>query len=183
MRKKRRQHDAQLKEQAKAANNKRKPTDDIDDGHVTSTRLDIFENLKENESQGDVLGSASRTSKDLPNTSDSRIVITKNNLPEFLPEEYLEDDPIEDHDSLQSTKKSTVQKSKKIKFIDPAPKQPKDRRKGSTIYRVAESRGDGLLTPKAASNARSVKEAWLNGQRGAGRSMKVVKGGFFKARK
>jgi len=73
-------------------------------------------------------------------------------------------------------------KSKKTKFIDPTPKRPKDRRKGSTIYRVVEAHSDGLLAPKAASNARSVKEAWLNGQRGAGWGMKVVKGGFFKKR-
>jgi hypothetical protein len=99
-----------------------------------------------------------------------------------LPAEYLEDDPIEDHNSFSPPEQTMSNKSKKIKFIDPTPKKPKDRRKGSTIYRVAEAHGDGLLAPKAASNARSVKEAWLNGQRGAGGAKRVVNGGFFKRR-
>jgi hypothetical protein len=97
-----------------------------------------------------------------------------------LPAEYLEDEPAEDHGSLSLPKQTMSHKSKKTKFIDPTPKKPKDRRKGSTIYRVAEAHGDGLLAPKAASNARSVKEAWLSGQRGAAANRKVVNGGFFK---
>jgi hypothetical protein len=96
--------------------------------------------------------------------------------------EYLEDKPAEDYDSFSLPTQTMSHKSKKIKFIDSAPKKPKDRRKGSTIYRVVEAHDDGLLAPKAASDARSVKEAWLNGQRGASRSRKVVKGGFFKKR-
>jgi hypothetical protein len=100
-----------------------------------------------------------------------------------LPAEYLEDESAEDPGSSSLSQQITSYKSKKIKFIDPTPKKPKDRRKGSTIYRVAEAHDDGLLAPKAASNARSVKEAWLNGQRGAGGSMKVVKGGFFKKKR
>jgi len=139
--------------------------------------------LGENKTQEDCSGSASGAFNNKPNSSKSRTIITKNNIPEFLPVEYLEDDPIEDHGSLLSIKQTLVHKSKKIKFIDSKPKRPKDRRKGSTIYRVVEAPGDGLLAPKAASNARSLKEAWLNGRRGVSGSKKVVKGDFFKNRK
>jgi hypothetical protein len=100
-----------------------------------------------------------------------------------LPVEYLEDDPITKNAFSQSNKTSKVNKSKKIKFIDPSPKKPKDRTRGSTVYRVAEATGSDLLAPKAAINAQSVKEAWLNGQRGAGGSRKIIKGGFFKNRR
>src|ERR1700728_4606065 len=100
------------------------------------------------------------SSKNKPNSSKSRTIITKNNIPEFLPAEYLEDEPAKDHGSSSLSQQTMFYRSKKIKFIDHMPKKPKDRRKGSTIYRVAEAHGDGLLAPKAASNARSVKEAW-----------------------
>jgi hypothetical protein len=121
--------------------------------------------------------------KDNIDSAKFRTIINKNNIPEFLPAEYLEDGPIEDEISFSSTKQIMAHKSKKIKFTDPTPKKPKDRGKGSTVYRIAEGPGDGLLAPKAAINARFVKEAWLNGQRGNGGSMKIVKGGFFKSRK
>lgn len=121
-----------------------------------------------------------KTSKDELTTSKPRITITKSNIPVFLPSEYLEDDPVEDDSSLPVPKETMSHKSKKIKFTDTTPKKPKDRKVGSTTYRVAEARGTGLLAPRAINTARSVKEAWLNGQRGAGGNRKVVHGGFLK---
>ena len=166
-----------------ATNKKRKRVDDGDEGHAISRPLNAIESLEENESREEPSRSASGASKDNPNSSKSGIPITKNNIPEFLPVEYLEDEPAEDQGSFSLPKQTMSHKSKKIKFIDPTPKKPKDRRKGSTIYRVAEAQGSGLLAPKAARNARSVKEAWLNGQRGAGGTRKVVNGAFVKSRK
>jgi hypothetical protein len=110
-----------------------------------------------------------------------RTKITKSNIPEFLPSEYLEDDPVDENGPIEALERAISHKSKKIKFVDPEPKKPKDRKKGSTIYRVAEPQGTGLLAPRAATTARSVKEAWLSGKRGAvAGNRKVVNGGFFK---
>ena len=62
--------------------------------------LHAIGNLDKNECQEEPSRSASSAFKDKPNSSKSRTIITKNNIPEFLPAEYLEDDPIEDHGSL-----------------------------------------------------------------------------------
>jgi hypothetical protein len=105
--------------------------------------------------------------------------ISKSNLPEFLPAEYLEDDPIEASTTLENSTQLTSNRPKKTKFVDPTPKRPKDRTKGSVTYRVAEARGDGLLAPKAANNARSVKEAWLKGRISSGGIRKSPNAGFF----
>jgi hypothetical protein len=112
--------------------------------------------------------------------------ISKSNLPEFLPLEYLEDD---DPSSTIITKIPTmtqkqIGKGKKTRFIDPNPKKPKDLIRGSTTYRVAEAKGDGLLAPKAANNARAIKEAWLRGRNGGkrggggGRERRAMNKGF-----
>jgi U3 small nucleolar RNA-associated protein 16 len=120
------------------------------------------------------------TSKDDSAPTKPQTIITKSNIPEFLPSEYLEDDSAEDNSSLSALKETTFHKSKKVKFIDQTAKKPKDRKKGSTIYRVVEAHGTGLLAPRAVRTARSVKEAWLSGLRGAGGNRKVINGGFFK---
>lgn len=58
-----------------------------------------------------------------------------------------------------------VKKGKKTKFADLVEKKPKDRRKGSTTYRVSEALST-KLAPKAAFNARLTKESWLQGRPG-----------------
>ena len=100
-----------------------------------------------------------------------------NRLPEFLPEEYLEDNESDEDMSLKPVQR--VKRAKKTKFTELVEKKPKDIRKGSTTYRVAEARST-KLAPKSSSNARSVKESWLQGRTGSSR--KSFSGGFFKAR-
>lgn len=98
-------------------------------------------------------------------------------LPEFLPEEYLEDEESEDDMELELAQ--PVKKAKKIKFTELLEKKPKDYRKGSTTYRVAEARST-KMAPKSSFNARKVKESWLQGRAGAVR--KPMSSGFFKSR-
>lgn len=112
--------------------------------------------------------------------------LSKSNLPEFLPAEYLEDNPTELSYSPPSAKSHLSIKPKKTKFVEPVPQKPKDRIKDGVVYRVSESRSDALLAPKADNNAKSVKEAWMRGRTGkrgggagGGGTRKVPNVGFF----
>lgn len=98
-------------------------------------------------------------------------------LPEFLPEEYLEDNESEGDMAVETVK--PAKRAKKIKFSDLVEKRPKDIRKGSTTYRVAEVRST-KLAPKSSFNARTVKESWLQGRGNANR--KSYSSGFLKSR-
>jgi len=107
--------------------------------------------------------------------------IDRNDLPELLPLEYLQDTP--DEDTTVTTTKSARPKPKKTKFLELAEKKPKDKRIGSTTYRVREAKPDSKLAPKASKTAMSLKEAWLsggvrkNGKDGSAR--KPMKSSFF----
>jgi U3 small nucleolar RNA-associated protein 16 len=98
-------------------------------------------------------------------------------LPEFLPDEYLEDEDSEDEMAVELTQ--PAKKAKKIKFTELLEKKPKDYRKGSTTYRVAEAPSK-KMAPKSSFNARTVKESWLQGRSGVTR--KPLASGFFKTR-
>ena len=84
----------------------------------------------------------------------------ESDLPEFLPAEFLNDDD----DSETSPTESTLQPMipRKTKQISLEEKKPKDRRKGSTIYRVSEAT-DMRLAPKASRRARSEKAQKMHG--------------------
>lgn len=158
-----------MKEQAKAASKKGRPGVDAEESHVTSGPLDTTDITNENNHKDDL------------NPIKSEAIISKSNLPDFLPMEYLEDDPAENHSSPPPLNQAASHKPKKIKFFDRPSKKLKDRKVGSVTYRVAEAHGNSLLAPKAVNHARSVKEQWLSGQRGAaGVSRKVMNAGFFK---
>lgn len=107
--------------------------------------------------------------------------IDKNNLPDLLPLEYLEDTPGET--TTLTTSETAQPKPKKTKFLDRVEKKLKDKRKGSTTYRVQEAKEDSRLAPKASKSAMSLKEAWLSGgvrKNGKGGSArKPMKSGFF----
>lgn len=87
-------------------------------------------------------------------------------LPDLLPAEFLEDDdedtsePGHSHSSLPRK----VVKANKLRHL--LEKRPKDKRVGSTTFRVAESK-NSHLPPKASSQARQLKESWLQGRAGA----------------
>jgi hypothetical protein len=106
--------------------------------------------------------------------------ISRSNLPDLLPEEYLEDD--DDPEPLPTQEMEVARiKPKKIKFADLVEKKPKDRRKGSTTYRVSEVRSKHLA-PKSSVHAKAMKESWMKGRisNGFGGGRKVASGGFFK---
>lgn len=86
----------------------------------------------------------------------------KRALPAVLPAEYLEDE--EPRDQLPF-EQFPMKKAKKTKFHLIAEKEPKDRRIGSTTYRVTKANSTNLA-PKSSSNARNTKEQWLQGRSG-----------------
>jgi U3 small nucleolar RNA-associated protein 16 len=103
---------------------------------------------------------------------------TKRALPAMLPAEYLEDE--EPRDQLPF-EQFPIKKAKKTKFNLIAEKEPKDRRVGSTTYRVTKANSTNLA-PKSSSNARNTKEQWLQGRSGKNGATKRTpfSKGFFK---
>lgn len=128
---------------------------------------DVDDDDDEDDNEAETTKAASTTLKLGPGAS----------LPEFLPEEYLEDNESEDEMALEPL--NGAKKVKKMKFTQLIDKKPKDIRKGSTTYRISEVRST-KLAPKSSHNAKSVKESWLQGRAGANR--KSFSSGFFKAK-
>lgn len=88
--------------------------------------------------------------------------IDPKNLPELLPLEYLEEDTVAEPTTITTTS-SIPSRPKKTKFPNVVEKKLKDKKKGSTTFKVRESKQDSRLAPKASKSAMSLKEAWLNG--------------------
>ena len=156
-----------LKKQAESAAKKRKRTEERE-------KRDQKMSKEKKEEEEDTPTQAENTV--------APISISRSNLPDLLPDEYLHDDS-ESEELMDLDLEKPRQNSKKMKFTDLTEKKPKDRRKGSTTYRVSEARSMNLA-PKSSFHARSVKEAWLKGRAGNGASgsRKVASGGFFKKR-
>jgi U3 small nucleolar RNA-associated protein 16 len=103
---------------------------------------------------------------------------SKRALPDVLPAEYLEDTDPQDHLPFDQF---PIKNSKKTKLHLTAEKEPKDRRVGSTTYRVTKASSTNLA-PKSTSQARNTKESWLqgrSGKKGATNRTPFTKG-FFK---
>lgn len=96
----------------------------------------------------------------------------KKEAPKLLPLELLESD---DEDSTPAS--AITQKRRKFD-VDPKllvePKNPKDKRVGSTAYRVVSNGGDPRLAPKAKKQSLNLKQALLRRDRVA-----KPRGGFF----
>jgi hypothetical protein len=211
LRRKRRERDAQLKEQAAAASKKRKHKEDIEDELTPppSIRSEITSTLQEANMSGNGIEKhldvpASNKDGDISNSETSKenapvpegdmrrntkIAIHKSNLPEFLPADYLDDSMDIDGVHLEA-QLDIAKRPKKIKFPDLVEKKPRDITKGNTTYRVTEARGiyARVLAPPASRNARSTKEAWMQGRFnirggvGTRGSRKVMNAGFFTRR-
>ncbi|KFY27209.1 hypothetical protein V493_03641 [Pseudogymnoascus sp. VKM F-4281 (FW-2241)] len=137
-RQKRKDRDAQLKAQAKAAK-KRKHADEELDESATIENSSI------------TIEPAGRAS--------TKPRFDRTTLPDLLPEEFLEDAVSEDEAPVQVEKPRV---SKKIKFAYEE-KKPKDKKLGSTTYRVAQVEKEGFA-PKVSHNTVSSK-ASLQGRR------------------
>jgi U3 small nucleolar RNA-associated protein 16 len=83
-------------------------------------------------------------------------------LPDVLPAEYLEDTEPQD---ILPFDQFPIKKAKKTKLYLTAEKETKDRRVGSTTYRVMKASRSNLA-PKSSSQAQNVKESWLQGRSG-----------------
>ena len=151
IREKRKERDATLRKQAEIANTKRK------------RREEAVENQLSRPKKAKIVGSDAEMDIDedgvVPNPPKLKFS-RASELPEFLPAEFLKDDD----DSETNVTNSTIQPKlpHKTKHIILDEKKPKDRRKGSTIYRVSDTT-DMRLAPKASSHARSEKARKMHG--------------------
>ena len=172
IRKKRQERDATLKKQAETAAKKRERAE------KKAAKKKAKEMNRDHEN-GDT---AMLEVQDMEDTAPAKkkTVINSSNLPDLLPDEYLQDD--EETESLADLDLDVTRtKPKRMKFSDLVEKKPKDRKVGSTTYRVSESRNK-LLAPKSSFHAKNTKESWLKGRGpiGKGGVRKVASGGFFK---
>ncbi|KAI9731244.1 MAG: hypothetical protein M1818_007869 [Claussenomyces sp. TS43310] len=175
-RQKRKERDAQLKDQAKSASKRQIFRDDAQDGQARakSSNVSIVEKSENEVSEvyDDNMDDDERREdpedSHLPDHAKStKTKLDRANLPAFLPAEYLSD--TEDPTSAKEASVATVQipKNKKIKFRDLLEdKKPKDITRGSTTYSLAQNTSTGLLAPKADRKSRVTKEAWLQGRSG-----------------
>ncbi|OAF60367.1 hypothetical protein VC83_03244 [Pseudogymnoascus destructans] len=138
-RQKRKDRDAQLKAQAKAAKKRKHAEEELDESATIENSSITVEPV----------GRASKARFD------------RTTLPDLLPEDFLEDASSEDEAPVQ-VEKSRV--SKKIKFAYEENK-PKDKKLGSTTYRVAQLEKAGFA-PKVSRNTLSVQASLQGGRKG-----------------
>lgn len=127
------------------------------------------QNPKRQEDEDDVSPSAQEPA---PGTEKRKREVTK-----LLPLEMLESDD-EDDVAQQPSSAADNNKRRKLAGAEQAllrePKLPKDKRLGSTAYRVVKGTGDARLAPKVKRQAVSLKETLLRRDR-----VPQPRGGFF----
>ena len=106
---------------------------------------------------------------------EKKIKFDRNNLPDLLPEEFLND---EDRMDVDEDEERPVKKAKKITFAREE-KKVKDVTLGHTTFRVQKKTKMGLA-PKANKRAKMLKEALLGGRKG---QIRKAPTGFFGAKK
>lgn len=101
----------------------------------------------------------------------------KRSIPGLLPDELLSSD--DEDDVPASGSADGTPKRRKGDLTGPKwiaePEAPRDKKVGSTAYRVVEDRGDSKLAPKMKKTSISMREQLLHRNRVAQRK----KGGFF----
>lgn len=171
-RQKRKERDQKLKAQAQAAK-KRKlveeekakmmPVDELE------SESEEDESMTLQEESSPVLESAQQVARE------KKIKFDRNNLPDLLPEEFLDD---EDAMDVDEEEERVVKKARKITFAQEE-KKVKDVTLGHTTFRVQKKSKAGLA-PKANKRAKMLKEALLGGRKG---QIRKSPAGFFGAKK
>ncbi|KAH7416835.1 hypothetical protein BKA64DRAFT_636236 [Cadophora sp. MPI-SDFR-AT-0126] len=157
-----------VKEQLSASRKKRKERDEIlkKQSEKGKKRKPVTTTTAPEESSSDSENEPTSPSSQPENALiPSHTLTTRSTLPSILPAEYLEDTEPQDLILASDENILTKKKAKKTKFIDAALKEPKDRRVGKTTYRVMKA-GSTKLAPKSSFQARSTKEAWMQGRSG-----------------
>jgi len=96
----------------------------------------------------------------------------KREVPKLLPLEFLDSD---DEDVVMEDDEPMDSGSKRRRVAAPRePKGPKDKRVGSTVYKVVQDRGEQKLAPKLKKQSLNVREDMLRRNRIA-----PPRGGFF----
>lgn len=161
---KRRERDARLKEQAKAAKKDTK-----------APKVSQVKTLIEGEA---VDQDKAPTSEQPPQATHKK----NHSLPTLLPDHILADEPTIGPPipiPTPTNKASTPTKPKK-KLLNLEQKPPKDVRNGRLKIRVLQEISD-MLPPKASQQGRALREAWLMGRRGGSgveRRKMIGMGGF-----
>ncbi|OBT64680.1 hypothetical protein VE03_05905 [Pseudogymnoascus sp. 23342-1-I1] len=153
-RQKRKDRDAQLKAQAKAAKKRKHIEDELDESATIENSSIAVEPIRR---------------------ASTKPRFDRSTLPDLLPEDFLEDASSEDEAPVQEEKPRV---SKKIKFAYEE-KKPKDKKLGSTTYRVAQVEKEGFA-PKVSRNTVSAKASLQGGRKGQVR--KPVSSGFVVAK-
>ena len=150
IREKRKEREATLRQQAEIANKKRKRKE----GAVTNQSSSLKKaKIAESVEEMDI-------DKDTAIPIPQKLVFSKESiLPEYLPAEFLKDDDSETSAPDLILHPKILHKTIPVSLEE---KKPKDRRKGSTIYRVSDTT-DTRLAPKASSHARSEKARRMHG--------------------
>ncbi|KAH8594984.1 hypothetical protein B0O99DRAFT_595027 [Bisporella sp. PMI_857] len=157
---KRRDREAALQKQASASNKRKR------DRHTTAPSSSKKPRLSPSEDAMDLSETTSTTLKPTH--------VTRAEIPEFLPEEYLEEDS--DNDIPIVEKELLVQRKKKFNHRDLLGEKLKDRRRGGTIYRVSQA-ASVKLAPKANLQAKDNLARMMKGG-----NRKPSSGSFFKKR-
>ncbi|KAE9367907.1 hypothetical protein N431DRAFT_486905 [Stipitochalara longipes BDJ] len=164
-RKKRKDRNEVLKKQAESSkkrkledgliNHTKKAKHSTKGDNVPSTKEDRNPNENESYVVAEEIVIQNDVTKPMPLSS-------KRALPDILPAEYLVDAKPED---ILPFDQFPIKKAKRTKFHFSTEKEPKDRRVGSTTYRVTKASSTNLA-PKSSSQARNMKDSWLQGRSG-----------------
>jgi len=149
----RRERDAKLKEQAKAAAKR-------------ATKADVAP--KPSKPKRAAVEAIDEDNTPVPTTKPPTPHKPKQPLPALLPDHILTDEPpIRRLLPLPQPLTSKATPNQKKRFPDLVPKRPKDIKKGGVRIRVLRE-ANGMLPPKVSRQGRALREAWLMGQRGGG---------------
>lgn len=169
---KRKERDEKLRKQSEAAK-KRKAVEEEKSKMMPVDELESEseedESMTLQEESSPVLETAKKMARE------KKIKFDRNNLPDLLPEEFLDD---EDAMDVDEEEQKTVKKAKKISFAREE-KKVKDVTLGHTTFRVQKKSKAGLA-PKANKRAKMLKEALLGGRKG---QIRKAATGFFGAKK
>lgn len=170
-RQKRKERDEKLRMQAEASK-KRKAVEEEKAKMMPVDELESESEEDESMTLQEESSPALETAKGV--AREKKIKFDRNNLPDLLPEAFLDDEDAMDVDE----EPKIVKKAKKITFAREE-KKVKDVTLGHTTFRVQKNSKAGLA-PKANKRAKMLKEALLGGRKGQIRKAPM---GFFGAKK
>ena len=171
-RQKRKERDEKLRKQAEAAK-RRKAVEEVKSKMMPVDELESESEEDESMTLQEESSPVLETQREI--AREKKIKFDRNNLPDLLPEEFLDD---EDAMDVDDEEEKVVKKARKITFAREE-KKVKDVTLGHTTFRVQKKSKAGLA-PKVNKRAKMLKEALLGGRKG---QIRKAPTGFFGAKK